>query len=126
MDIVVADRDFTRAREIAGGVEGMGGRVFRAEDLDRVCDIVRKRDVGVLILDTSVLEPEGFAGIDLVRIHGKDLHIVVTTGTPSEEIEREVRSRGVIFYAPRPVDVYWIREIVHRSITRGSLHGSGA
>jgi DNA-binding NtrC family response regulator len=124
MDIIVADRDFEQAREIAGAVEGMGGHVFRAGDLDRVCDIFRKRDIGMLILDTSVLEPEGFAVIDILRGFRKDVHIVVTTGTPSEEMEREVRSRGVVFYAPKPVDIYWIREIVHRSIFRESLHRS--
>lgn len=124
MDIVVADRDVGRAREIAGALEGMAGHVFRAGDLDRVCEIFRRHAIGMLILDTSVLEPEGFSVIDILRGFRKDVHIVVTTGTPSEEMEREVRSRGVVFYAPRPVDVYWIREIVHRSIARESLHRS--
>jgi DNA-binding NtrC family response regulator len=125
-NIIIADRDIALSRDLAGIVEGMGCRAFLAHCLDDVFAHFQKRSVGMLIVDTSVLEETRFELIDILRGFQRDFPIVVTTGTPSEELEREIRIWGVIFYAPKPVDEDWIKEIVRRSLSRKVVQESRA
>ncbi len=123
-NVVIADLDLSLAADVASVVEEMGCRVFLKEDMDEVLDVFRKWDVEILILDTSLLEKESLDVIDMLRELKRDIPIIVTTGTPSEEMEREIRSCGIIYYAPKPVDFYWIKEIVRRSLSREHIHRS--
>jgi DNA-binding NtrC family response regulator len=122
-DVVIADADQVQADDLAAVIEGMGCTVSVAQDIDEVIDCLRKGDVGMLILDTSVLTAAGFEMINILRQRKHDLPIIITTGTPSGEIERDTRHFGIVYYAPKPVDFYWMREIVHRTLKR-DLHGS--
>ncbi len=123
--VVIADRDRLQARDIASIVRELGFGVFLAEDFGGIIDIFGKMDVRILILDTSVLEPEGFEKIDSMRRMKRDVPIIVTTPTPSEAMEKTIRSYGIVYYAPKPVDFYWIKEIVRRSFRPNYLFRSG-
>ncbi len=122
--VVVADRDPVTAGDVAGVMEETGCHTVIVDDLDGVLDSFRKGDVGVLILDTSVVVKEGFAIINILRKENKDVPIIVTTATPSDEVEREIRSYGITYYAPKPVDFYWIKEVVRRSLARATPYRS--
>ena len=122
--ILLADLDPVSANNIASIVKEMGCRTSIVDDLNGVINACKKRDVGMLILDTSILALEGFGVIQVIRRLRRELPIIITTGTPSEEIERDIRSCGIIYYAPKPVDFYWIKEIIRRSFTRDSLFRS--
>jgi DNA-binding NtrC family response regulator len=123
-NVVIADIDISMAADVASVVEEMGCRVFLKEDLDEVVEVFRKWDIGMLIIDTSMLERDGLEVINMLRGLKRDIPIIVTTSTPSKEVEREIRSCGVIYYAPKPVDFYWIKEIVRRSLSKDRLHRS--
>jgi DNA-binding NtrC family response regulator len=123
-NIVIADLDTLMAQDIASLVGEMGYRVFLAENLRDVIDVFEKWDVGMMILDTSVLTVEGFEMIDIVRQLKKEVPIIITTGTPTEQIERDIRCYGIVYYAPKPVDYYWIKEIVRRSFKQNYLSRS--
>ncbi len=114
-NVVIADRDRQQAKDIASVVGELGFGVYLAENLEGIIDIFGKKDVGILILDTSILEAVGFEKIDSVRRLKRDVPIIVTTPTPSEAMEKAIRSHGIAYYAPKPVDFYWIKEIVRRS-----------
>jgi len=123
--VVIADRDQLQAGDIASIVRELGFTVCLADDLEGVIAIFGKKDVGILILDTSVLEPEAFEKIDSMRLLKRDVPIIVTTPTPSEEMEKRIRRYGIVYYAPKPVDFYWIKEIVRRSFRLDYLYRSG-
>jgi len=65
--VVVADRDPVTAGDVAGVMEETGCHTVIVDDLDGVLDSFRKGDVGVLILDTSVVVKEGFAIINILK-----------------------------------------------------------
>ncbi len=123
-NVLIADLDPLSANDLATIVEEMGCGTFIVDDLKGVIDICKERDVGILILDTSIIAGEGCKVVNILRKFKRDLRIIVTTGAPSEELEKEIRSCGIVFYAPKPVDFYWIKEIVRRSFTRDYLFRS--
>jgi DNA-binding NtrC family response regulator len=123
-NVLIADLDPLSANDLAAIVEEMGCRTFIEDDMKGVIDICEEKDVGVLIIDTSIIAGEGYEVVHILRKFNRDLRIIVTTGTPSEELEKNIRSCGIVFYAPKPVDFYWIKEIIRRSFTRDYLFRS--
>jgi DNA-binding NtrC family response regulator len=118
--ILIADSDNSSIEQLMDilGDEGyQSSRVSSGKDAIRQ---IRKDDIDVAIIDTRLSDMEGHKIIPIIKDISRRIRVIVTTAEHSEEMEREVRQKEVVYYAIKPGDYPLIKDAV-RSAVKGSL-----
>lgn len=115
-NVLVAGPTLSEGLEIQGWIAGLECKVAIATTAREVVRSARNQTVDLLILDTSLPEMEGAKLIPLLREVDPELPIIVTTRDHSPALEQAVRRCEVAFYAIRPDDLPYLREVARKNL----------
>ena len=121
--ILVAGPSVSEGLEIQHRLHGLDCRIVMAGTASEVVRFTRNQGIDLLILSTSLDGGEGSMLIPILREIQTSLPIIVTTANHSAELEQEVRSCQIAFYAILPDDLRHLGEVVQKNLMDPSRVG---
>ena len=110
--VVVADPDesvFAMVRQLTAPDIW---RVAYAETSDGLLRVLRKSRVSLVLVELSMLDADPALAEELTSRARRGLRLVVTTDDHSESSERRARLIGPVYYAPKPVNVSLMSDVL--------------
>ena len=87
-------------------------RVVVVDSGEEALEKVRLRAYDLIFLDLSLPDISGPDLITKIKVELPEVKIIVTTESYSEELEIEVREKGIIYYLIKPIDASYLRSII--------------
>jgi CheY-like chemotaxis protein len=78
---------------------------------------LRSACVRLVIVDLSLVESDPELAEDLVARSRRGLAVVVTTAEHSEQIERRARLLGPVYYAPKPLNIMLLNQVLDGALS---------
>lgn len=114
LEILLVD-DEDHLQEVLGLLLELDGhKVSTAFSGQEALQLAEKKKFDLVITD---LKMPGISGMEVVSTFKKtnpSLHIIMITGYPSEETEKEARDLGVDDYIPKPFHMTRMRQVIDR------------
>jgi CheY-like chemotaxis protein len=81
---------------------------------------VRLRAYDLIFLDLSLPDISGPDLITKIKVELPEVKVIVTTESNSEELEIQVRKKGIIFFLIKPIDAHYLRTIIDHLTSVGA------
>ncbi|MBN2255136.1 MAG: response regulator [Deltaproteobacteria bacterium] len=72
----------------------------------------------MVILDIDLPDGKGHGLISHIKKLHPDIYIATMTGNNSRDLEREIRTQGIIYYMMKPLDMNEIKDILAHNNTK--------
>ena len=120
MDILVAENNVSTLSHIVELIQRWGHHAEKSETAQGTLVKVKERPFDLVLLDMSL---PGMTAQDLI---GKlkelrpDIGIVTMTETSTNELEKEIRTLGIVYYMSKPVSENELKQILDHIATKKS------
>lgn len=121
ISILIVEDDTTCRRLLARFLSAYSYRVQEASCVREACDCRRDDDPDLVIMDWML--GDSMDGIELVqsmRQDGWQGKVILITGYPSTELERQVKERNVDYYLTKPFEPTELLATVRQAIGIGN------
>ncbi len=124
MDILVAENDVSGHSNIVELIQRWGHNTERSETAQGTLDKVRERAFDLILLDTFLPDMKVQELIGKLKELRPEIGIVTMTRTSTKELEKEIRTLGIIYYMSKPISKKVLKEILdHISFKKNGVIG---
>ena len=118
MDVLVAENDVSALSHIAELIQRLGHNVEKAGTAQVTLDIARENAFDLVFLDMSLPDMTAQDLIGKLKESWPDIGIVTMTGTSTNELEKEIRTLGIVYYMSKPVSESVLKQILDHISTK--------
>jgi EAL domain-containing protein (putative c-di-GMP-specific phosphodiesterase class I) len=118
--VLIIDDDAGFARSCARLLGGWGYDVEMALEGQRAVARSHERHFDVILSDINVPDMSGLQILRAIRLHDRDVPVVLMTGGPALESAREAVECGAMSYLIKPISTDQLRDTVERAV---QVHG---
>ncbi len=122
MNVLVVDNNVPALLTIVGLIRGWGYKAEMSETGWETLDKIRKGSFDLVLMDVSVPDMSVQELIRGIKELNPRLGIVTMTEKSTEELERGIRTLGIIYYMSKPVSEEHLKEILDHISIRKSVH----
>ncbi|UCF85467.1 MAG: response regulator [Desulfobacteraceae bacterium] len=123
MDVLVAENDVSALLHIAELIQSWGHSAEKSETAQDALDKVRKKMFDLVLLDMSLPDITAQEMIRKLKELRPEIGIVTMTETSTKELEREIRTLGIVYYMSKPVSENELKEILDHISTKKNAMG---
>ena len=123
MDVLVAENDVSALLHIAELIQSWGHSAEKSETAQDALDKVRKKMFDLVLLDMSLPDITAQELIRKLKELSPDIRIVTMTETSTKELEKEIRTLGIVYYMSKPVSENVLKEILDHISTKKNAMG---
>src|SRR5437868_803456 len=114
--VLIVDDDAGFARSCARLLGGWGYEVEMALEGGRAVQRAQERPFDVILSDINVPDMSGIQILRAIRLHDRDVPVVLMTGGPAIESAREAVECGALSYLIKPISTGQLRDTVERAV----------
>jgi CheY-like chemotaxis protein len=118
MDVLVADSDIAALSNIVELIQSWGHSAEKSETAQDTVDKVREKLFDLVLLDMSLPDMTAQDLIGKLKELWPDIGIVTMTGTSTNELEKEIRTLGIVYYMSKPVSENVLKQILDHISTK--------
>jgi DNA-binding NtrC family response regulator len=118
MDVLVADSDISALSNIVELIQRWGHHAEKSETAEGTLDKVREKLFDLVLLDMSLPDMTAQDLIGKLKELWPDIGIVTMTGTSTNELEKEIRTLGIVYYMSKPVSENVLKQILDHISTK--------
>ena len=118
MDVLVADNDISALSTIVDLIQSWGHSAEKSETAQDTLDKVREKLFDLVLLDMSLPDMTAQDLIGKLKELWPDIGIVTMTGTSTNELEKEIRTLGIVYYMSKPVSENVLKQILDHISTK--------
>ena len=129
MDVLVADSDIAALSNIVELIQRWGRDAEKSETARDTLEKVEQKQFDLVLLDMSLPDMTAQDLIGKLKELWPDIGIVTMTGTSTNELEKEIRTLGIVYYMSKPVSENILKDILDHISTKKKnalSMGSGA
>lgn len=112
MDVLVVENDVSELSSIVKLVQRWGHSAEMSDTGQSALDKVSEKMFDLVLLDTSLTDITAQDLITKLKELRPDIGIITMTGSSNTDLEREIRTLGIIYYMSKPVDKNVLKDIV--------------
>ena len=122
MDVLVAENDVSVLLHIAELIKSWGHSAEKSETAQDALDKVKEKMFDLVLLDMSLPDMTTQDLIGKLKELRPDIGIVTMTETSTKELEKEIRTLGIVYYMSKPVSENVLKEILdHISLKKNAM-----
>ena len=122
MDVLVVENDLSTLSHIVELIQSWGHRAEKSETGNSALDKVTKHKFDLILVDISLPDMASQDLIVKLKELRPEIGIVTMTGTSNKELEKEIRTLGIIYYMSKPVSKKVLKEILdHISLKKNEM-----
>jgi EAL domain-containing protein (putative c-di-GMP-specific phosphodiesterase class I) len=114
--VLIIDDDAGFARSCARLLGGWGYEVEMSLEGTRAVVRAQERHFDVILSDINVPDMSGLQILRAIRVHDRDVPVVLMTGGPALESAREAVECGAMSYLIKPISTGQLRDTVDRAV----------
>ena len=118
MDVLVADSDISALSNIVELIQRWGHSAEKSETAQDTLNKVREKLFDLVLLDMSLPDMTAQDLIGKLKELWPDIGIVTMTGTSTNELEKEIRTLGIVYYMSKPVSENVLKQILDHISTK--------
>jgi DNA-binding NtrC family response regulator len=129
MDVLVADSDIPALSNIVELIQRWGHHAEKSETARDTLEKVEQKQFDLVLLDMSLPDMTAQDLIGKLKELRPDIGIVTMTGTSTNELEKDIRTLGIVYYMSKPVSENILKDILDHISTKKKnalSTGSGA
>jgi CheY-like chemotaxis protein len=127
MDVLVADSDISALSNIVELIQRWGHHAEKSETAEGTLDKVGEKLFDLVLLDMSLPDMKAQELIEKLKELRPDIKIVTMTAASSDELEKEIRTLGIVYYMSKPVSEKVLKQILdHISTKKESALSAGS
>lgn len=115
VSILVADADEGSAKALATHLERQGFWVCQTNRGDEAVLLMRLHQPALAVIDIALEEMSGCELATRLKQIDAKLPVVMTAGDRLTESEAEARQVGIVYYAPKPIDLRKLDTVVRKA-----------
>ena len=124
MDVLVVENDLSTLSYIVELIQSWGHRAEKSETGHSALGKVTKHTFDLILVDISLPDMASQDLIVKLKELRPEIGIVTMTGTSNKELEKEIRTLGIIYYMSKPVSKKVLKEILdHISLKKKGMIG---
>ena len=112
MDVLVADSDISALSDIVELIQRWGHHAEKSETAQDTLEKFREKPFDLVLLDMSLPDMTAQDLIGKLKELWPEIGIVTMTGTSTNELEKEIRTLGIIYYMSKPVSENVLKQIL--------------
>jgi DNA-binding NtrC family response regulator len=112
MDVLVADSDIPALSNIVELIQRWGHHAEKSETAQDTLEKVEEKQFDLVLLDMSLPDMTAQDLIGKLKELRPDIGIVTMTGTSTNELEKEIRTLGIVYYMSKPVSENILKDIL--------------
>ncbi|MBF0227395.1 MAG: response regulator [Desulfobacterales bacterium] len=112
MDIIVVEDDTSFLKYIVSLISSFGYSVDKAETGKVALKKIKKKKFDLALLDIFLPDTMAHNLIPKIKEMHPSIKIVTMTGDNTEELERDIRKLGIIYYMAKPFPVEHLKNIL--------------
>jgi DNA-binding NtrC family response regulator len=112
MDVLVADSDIPALSNIVEMIQRWGHHAEKSETAQDTLEKVEEKPFDLVLLDMSLPDMTAQDLIGKLKELRPDIGIVTMTGTSTNELEKEIRTLGIVYYMSKPVSENILKDIL--------------
>lgn len=116
VSILVADADEGSAKALATHLERQGFWVCQTNRGDEAVLLMRLHQPALAVIDIVLEEMSGCELATRLKQIDAKLPVIMTAKDQLAEWEAEARQVGIVYYAPKPIDLRWLDAVVRKAI----------
>lgn len=116
VSILVADADEGSAKALATHLERQGFWVCQTNRGDEAVLLMRLHQPALAVIDIVLEEMSGCELATRLKQIDAKLPVIMTAKDQLAEWEAEARQAGIVYYAPKPIDLRWLDAVVRKAI----------
>jgi len=113
MNVLIVEDDAGSAELLELLMRSCGHTAVRADTGKAALTALRETLFHLMLLDIFLPDATGYELLPQIRNLQPDIQVIAMTGRNTRELERKVRSYGVLAYMSKPIETRDIRAIVH-------------
>ena len=118
MDVLVTENDVSALSHITELIQRLGHSAGKAETAQGTLDIVREKAFDLVFLDMSLPDMKAQELIEKLKELRPDIKIVTMTADSTDELEKEIRTLGIVYYMAKPVSENILKDILDHISTK--------
>jgi CheY-like chemotaxis protein len=118
MDVLVAENDVSALSNIVELIQRWGHHAEKSETAEGTLDKVREKLFDLVLLDMSLPDMTVQDLIGKLKELWPDIGIVTMTSTSTNELEKEIRTLGIVYYMSKPVSENVLKQILDHISTK--------
>lgn len=118
MDVLVAENDVSALSNIVELIQRWGHHAEKSETAEGTLDKVREKLFDLVLLDMSLPDMTVQDLIGKLKELWPDIGIVTMTSTSTNELEKEIRTLGIVYYMSKPVSENILKDILDHISTK--------
>jgi DNA-binding NtrC family response regulator len=118
MDVLVADNDISALSNIVELIKRWGHHAEKSETAEGTLDKVREKPFDLVLLDMSLPDMTAQDLIGKLKELWPDIGIVTMTSTSTNELEKGIRTLGIVYYMSKPVSENILKDILDHISTK--------
>jgi two-component system, NtrC family, response regulator HydG len=127
MEVLVVEDDRQFSSFVKNLVAGGGYNVTVVETAKAALEKIAKKKYDMVLLDVFLPDATVMQLIPLMKKLHADIRIVTMTGGDTEELEKQIRELGIVFYLSKPFSPEMLLEILrHTRRKLSSVNGGSA
>jgi DNA-binding NtrC family response regulator len=112
MDVLVADSDIPALSNIVELIQRWGHHAEKSETAQDTLEKVEEKPFDLVLLDMSLPDMTAQDLIGKLKELRPDIGIVTMTGTSTNELEKDIRTLGIVYYMSKPVSENILKDIL--------------
>jgi DNA-binding NtrC family response regulator len=112
MDVLVADSDIPALSNIVEMIQRWGHHAEKSETAQDTLEKVEEKPFDLVLLDMSLPDMTAQDLIGKLKELRPDIGIVTMTGTSTNELEKDIRTLGIVYYMSKPVSENILKDIL--------------
>jgi DNA-binding NtrC family response regulator len=127
MDVLVADSDMPALSNIVEWIQRWGHHAEKSETAQGTLKKVEKKQFDLVLLDMSLPDMTAQDLIGKLKELWPDIGIVTMTGASTNELEKKIRTLGIVYYMSKPVSENILKAILdHISAKKKNALSTGS
>jgi len=118
MDVLVADSDIPALSNIVELIQRWGHHAEKSETAQDTLEKVEEKQFDLVLVDMSLPDMTARDLIGKLKELRPDIGIVTMTGTSTNELEKEIRTLGIVYYMSKPVSENILKDILDHISTK--------
>jgi len=118
MDVLVTENDVSALSHITELIQRLGHSAEKSETAQGTLDIVREKAFDLVFLDMSLPDMKAQELIEKLKELRSDIKIVTMTAASTDELEKEIRTLGIVYYMSKPVSENILKDILDHISTK--------
>lgn len=123
MKILIVEDQAPVARMLTAALTRWGHETRTAETGETAMELLAKEMFDLILLDIYLPDAMGYDLIPRMKSGWSGMEIITMTGQSTRELEKKIRSQGILYYMVKPVSMAELRTLIDHLGSKGSKRG---